>query len=109
MRSRQIAGVNGGNRLAAECQRQAFGLPTAGVVEPDVQVPLNAGVHIPHRLAMADRQNAGGLRAAQRGISMFTRRGPAGGTGKPCRAAASMAGKTARASAQMPSCVARVS
>ena len=62
---------------------------------------------------------AGGLVAERTGCAaavrvfppswMSTRRGPAGGLGKPCRAAWNMAGSTADGSSQGPSLLARVS
>ena len=56
-------------------------------LERDVELALDAGVHIPGGLAMANGQDACGFHGVQRGMSMFTRRRPAGGFGKLAMAA----------------------
>ena len=62
MGSGQVAGVDGVN-LVPIGQRlgQPARLLQAGVVERDVQVTLDAGVHVPGGLAMPDGEDAGGV------------------------------------------------
>jgi hypothetical protein len=43
---------------------QALGLPSAGVVQIDVEMALNASIHIPKRFTVADGENSGGLHGA---------------------------------------------
>ena len=52
----QIAAVNGGNVFVCQRLRSALGLPAAGVIEVDVELPLNAGVDIPSGFAVANGQ-----------------------------------------------------
>ena len=60
-RAQQVAGVDRVNAFIAHRQRQAMRLPAADVVERHVELALNARVHVPRRLAMADGENPGDL------------------------------------------------
>ena len=57
----QIAGVDGGHGLVGEGPRQLPRLPQAGVVERDVEMPLDAGVHVPGGFSVADGDDARSL------------------------------------------------
>ena len=59
----QVAGVDGCNRLARKGLRRLLSLPQAGVVEGNIQVALDAGVHVPGGFAVADGNDAGGVHA----------------------------------------------
>ena len=119
--ARQVAGVNGLQRLAlGQAAREPLRLCAAGVVEADVELALDAGVHIPGGFTVADGENAGGVHARagfqrdiqrniQRGSSMLTRCGPAGGLGKLASAALNRVAKIGTLSLQGPSWLARVS
>ncbi len=56
----QIARIDGVERVTGQRQRQAPGLPAAGVVQADVALALDARVDVPGRLAVADGENARG-------------------------------------------------
>jgi hypothetical protein len=57
----QIAAVNGLNVLVGQGMPDSRGLPSTCVVQINVEVALNAGVHIPKRFTVADGENSGGL------------------------------------------------
>ncbi len=110
VRALQVTGVDGGKRLVGQRLRGAFGLPAAPLIQGDVHVALQPGVGVPGGFAVANGNEAGGLHGVgQRGISILMRRGPAGGSGKPRKAASSMAGTTTSLSRQRPSWTACVS
>jgi hypothetical protein len=57
----QVAGVDDAGRLTCQGACQLARLPLAGAVERDVQVALDARVHVPGGLAVAHGNDAGGL------------------------------------------------
>ena len=57
----QVAGVDDAGRLTRQGARQLARLPLAGAVERNVQVALDARVHVPGGLAVAHGNDAGGL------------------------------------------------
>ena len=57
----QVAAIDGGNALALQCATSLLGLPEAGGVEGNVQMPLNASVDVPGCLSVADGNDARGV------------------------------------------------
>ena len=62
--AREVAGIDRGQGLPAEGVAHAAGLPTPGLVQLDVELPLDARVHVPGRLAMPRGDDARGFHAA---------------------------------------------
>ena len=58
-RTPEVARVDRGELLPGDRCGEAARLPPAVVVERDVDVALNTGVHVPGRLAVPDREDAG--------------------------------------------------
>jgi hypothetical protein len=94
--ARQIAGVDHADAFIGQRLACALRLPEARGIETDVELALDAGVDVPGGFAVANGDQSGGFFHA--GIlevayfvavarSMFTRRSPCGGFGKPCSAA----------------------
>ena len=61
----QVAAVDGIQALIRQRSTCALGLPQADVVERNVQMPLDAGVHVPGGFAVAYGNDAGSLHAAK--------------------------------------------
>ena len=57
----QVTGVDRADLLACQGFADAAGLPTAGVVQADVELALDASIQVPGGLAVAHGDDAGGF------------------------------------------------
>jgi hypothetical protein len=69
--AQQVAGVDHVDGLArGERAGQALGLPAPGVVQRNVELALDARVHVPGGLAVADGDDAGGVHGGGESVAV---------------------------------------